>query len=488
MGGIGEKSIRHILEYASRIADRSLPADRDAIRKSVGDINAMVNALCELRSKGQGGTPQAQSLSRSIGHKLKELNSQIAHAISNVERSGQQQPAHTVAGRLEQALSWLSNPGFDDKGLGLQAIMSIVEEGRRLASVCPAAHRQDLLNLCNEVETMAKQLHDLCRSGRGNTGEARGIAATLSNKLQELKKLIEKALVNRVVDDFIDVLTPLKQFTEAVLAPEGTPNRDQNFNDKAAGLLNFSNRIATTARAVASGSASNKRLAQGLMSSANQVESLCPQLVNAGRIRLTHPENKAADEHFENLRGQYADTVQKMRGLVDDAIDKAAFMKASEEAIRKHTALCDHAINQQHPQAMVDNTSAIARLANRVLMVAKAEADNSEDPAYVARVNKAADALASTIPPVVQNAKQVALNITDPRAISGWRDANNALINAVVGVRNAVSPDVAAQLDKLRLSTGECKPVSLSPRAYTLQLVATVFHALSLSLSHLIPF
>ena len=35
------------------------------------------------------------------------------------------------------------------------------------------------------------------------------------------------------------------------------------------------------------------------------MESLTPQLMNAGRIRMVYPENKAADEHFENLRRQY---------------------------------------------------------------------------------------------------------------------------------------------------------------------------------------
>ena len=42
---------------------------------------------------------------------------------------------------------------------------------------------------------------------------------------------------------------------------------------------------------------------------------------------------------------------------------------------------------------MVDNTSAIARLANRVLMVAKQEADNSEDPLYVNQLNAASEQL-----------------------------------------------------------------------------------------------
>ena len=33
-----------------------------------------------------------------------------------------------------------------------------------------------------------------------------------------------------------------------------------------------------------------------------QVESLTPQLVGSGRIRMTYPESRVADEHFENLR------------------------------------------------------------------------------------------------------------------------------------------------------------------------------------------
>ncbi|KAI1289160.1 Vinculin [Halotydeus destructor] len=451
VGGIGEKSIRHILEYANKVAERALPPDRDAIRKCTGDLNAMTNALCELRSEGKGGSPQAQALSKSIDIKLRDLNGLVSRAIANCERSGLQQPAHTVSGRVEQALSWLANPAFDDKGLGFQAIQSIVDEGRRLASVCPAAHRQDLLNLCNDVEALARDLSGLCRSGQGSSPQALQVAKVLGQKLQDLKRNIERALVNRVVDDFIDIGTPLKQFTDSVLAPEGTPNRDAQFQDKAHGLLGFSQRVTQTARSVASGSAPNKRLAEGLSSTANQVESLSPQLINAGRIRLAHPENKAADEHFENLRKQYSDTVQRMRNLVDEAVDTVAFIKASEDAIRKHSALCDHAIQQQRPQDMVDNTSSIARLANRVLMVAKQESDNSEDAAFVARVNRAAEELQSTVSPMVLSAKQVATNIGDSNAVGRWRDSNNALINGVVGVRNAVSHEVP-DLSNLRLS------------------------------------
>lgn len=47
----------------------------------------------------------------------------------------------------------------------------------------------------------------------------------LSQKLDELKDKIQGALVDRVVEDFIDITTPLKQFTDAVLAPEGMDSK-----------------------------------------------------------------------------------------------------------------------------------------------------------------------------------------------------------------------------------------------------------------------
>lgn len=57
--------------------------------------------------------------------------------------------------------------------------------------------------------------------------------------------------------------------------------------------------------------------------------------------------------------------------------------------MRKHTFLCEEAIKNKQPQKMVDNTSAIARLANRVLLVAKQESDNSEDPNFIEEINNA---------------------------------------------------------------------------------------------------
>ncbi|XP_078053011.1 vinculin isoform X9 [Augochlora pura] len=470
-GGVREKCLRQIVEQAQRLADRYLPPSQsEPLNKLTSQIVTMINALCELRQNERGTTPQAEALARGIKEKVNELRSSIASAIVAADKSGTTQTAHTVAGRLEQANKWLLNPQNDDKGLGQRAIALIIHEGKKnqqhvtsVAEGLPGIHKAEILQLCDEVDNLSHQLGDLCAHGLGNTPRAQEIARQLSHKLYELKNRIRQAVVSRVVEDFIDITTPLKQFTDAVLAPEGTPGRDQNFNDKTHALQTFSNRAAKTARMVAAGgSGGNKKLAEALTASASQVESLTPQLINAGRIRMTYPNSKAADEHFENLRQQYAGTMQRARALCDEATDSGDFIRTSEEQMQKHSFLCEEAIAKSHPQKMVDNTAAIARLANRVILVAKQESDNSEDPAFIQRVNYATDILQNSVAPMVQDAKLVAININDSNAISHWRESNRALLANVGHVRKAIAvqPDVIPPPDvsQLHLNDDEQLP------------------------------
>ncbi|XP_065159558.1 vinculin isoform X9 [Atheta coriaria] len=469
-GGIGEKSLRQIIDDARKVADRCMPKDAEFIRKLCSDLTTMTDALCELRQDGKGATPQAESLARGIKEKLGSLQQGIMNAVIAVDKAGLQQTAHTVQGRIEQARKWLTNPGQDDKGLGKRAIALIVEEGRKVAEGLPGHHKAEVQQLCDEVEALSKRLSELCAQGRGDSPEAQEIARKLAQKLHELKEKINQAVVNRVVEDFIDIVTPLRLFTEAVLAPEGSPNRYQNFEDKAANLQHFSNRAVKTARMVAAavksefvrnttrGSSGNKKLAEALQSCANQVDSLTPQLVSAGSIRMNYPESKTADEHFENLRGQYADLLTKMRNLCDEATDSAEFIKATEDQMKKHTFLCEEAIKNQNPQKMVDNTSSIARLANRVLTVAKQESDNSEDPMFIDEINRASDALQHSIPPMVQDAKYVAMKPSDAAAGSRWRDSNKGLLNAVGMVRKAIQPDLPPLPDMNALNLDSAPP------------------------------
>ncbi|XP_011176906.2 vinculin [Zeugodacus cucurbitae] len=433
-GGVGEKALRQIIDNANEISERCLPQDAYPIRRMADEIGAMTNSLCELRQDGKGTLPQAESLARAIRGKLGDLQSLVRNAVVGVDKAGLQQTAHTIQGRLEQAVKWLQHPEINDGGLGERAVNLIVEEGRKVAEGCPGHQKAEIMQLCDEVERLKRQ-------AAGNTPAAKEAAKQLTHKLHELKAAVQNALVNRIVQDFMDVSTPLKQFTEAVMLPEGTPGREQNFNQKSNNLQAFSDRASKTSRMVAAGGAcGNKKIAEILLSSATQVDSMTPQLVNAGRIRMNYPASKAADEHLQNLKQQYADTVLRMRTLCDQATDPSDFIKTSEEHMQMYAKLCEDAIVGKQPQKMVDNTSNIARLINRVLLVAKQEADNSEDPVFTQNLNAAANRLESSLPAMVGDAKRVATNINDPAAAQAWKSSFQRLLGDVREVRSAIAP------------------------------------------------
>uniref|UniRef100_A0AC34QHQ2 Vinculin n=1 Tax=Panagrolaimus sp. JU765 TaxID=591449 RepID=A0AC34QHQ2_9BILA len=441
-GAVGEKAIRRILEYSEKIAARSLPEDQLAIRHAISEIQSLTDSICELRNAGRYDN---QGLAQSCAQKLKDLvgtkESQgvLPYALINAQRTGGAHPAHTVGGKLEQALRWLDNPGVDDGGQGLQALRSMLDDARRLAEHLPPADRNHLLNLCGDIDRLANQLADLERRGLGNSPEAHAIRSQLRDKLRELADFMKRMLTDKVVEDFADITTPLKLFVEAVYAPQNTPNRVGNFDDRARNLQEHANRWTNTGTLVAKcGPSSNKKVIEGLIDVTNQVKNMTPQVVKAGKIRL-HNDTDYANEHFENLRKEYADALNRLRSYVDDVIDTGDFVRASETAMRRYTNRCEDAIRDNQSQSMVDNTSQIARLGNRVLMAAKNEADNSEEPSFVQRVNQAVSQLHSAIPPMVNHAKQVAINPRDQGNASRWRDSNDHLLNSVRSVGDAIT-------------------------------------------------
>ena len=57
----------------------------------------------------------------------------------------------------------------------------------------------------------------------------------------------------------------------------------QMLNEKSAKLIKFSDNMVVTSKLVATGNTSgNKKLSEAILNTAGQIESLTPQLVNAG--------------------------------------------------------------------------------------------------------------------------------------------------------------------------------------------------------------
>ncbi|XP_055461892.1 vinculin isoform X2 [Psammomys obesus] len=460
-GPEGEEQIRGALAEARKIAELcDDPKERDDILRSLGEIAALTSKLGDLRRQGKGDSPEARALAKQVATALQNLQTKTNRAVAN---SRPAKAAVHLEGKIEQAHRWIDNPTVDDRGVGQAAIRGLVAEGHRLANVMMGPYRQDLLAKCDRVDQLTAQLADLAARGEGESPQARALASQLQDSLKDLKAQMQEAMTQEVSDVFSDTTTPIKLLAVAATAPPNAPNREEVFDERAANFENHSGRLGATAEKAAAVGTANKSTVEGIQASVKTARELTPQVVSAARILLRNPGNQAAYEHFETMKNQWIDNVEKMTGLVDEAIDTKSLLDASEEAIKKDLDKCKVAMANIQPQMLVAGATSIARRANRILLVAKREVENSEDPKFREAVKAASDELSKTISPMVMDAKAVAGNISDPGLQKSFLDSGYQILGAVAKVREAFQPQEPdfppppPDLEQLRL-TDELAP------------------------------
>ncbi|XP_045147105.1 vinculin isoform X1 [Echinops telfairi] len=437
-GPEGEEQIRGALTEARKIAELcDDPKERDDILRSLGEIAALTSKLADLRRQGKGDSPEARALAKQVATALQNLQTKTNRAVAN---SRPTKAAVHLEGKIEQAQRWIDNPTVDDRGVGQAAIRGLVAEGHRLANVMMGPYRQDLLAKCDRVDQLTAQLTDLAARGEGDSPQARALASQLQDSLKDLKAQMQEAMTQEVSDVFSDTTTPIKLLAVAATAPPDAPNREEVFDERAANFENHSGRLGATAEKAAAVGTANKSTVEGIQASVKTARELTPQVVLAARILLRNPGNQAASEHFETMKNQWIDNVEKMTGLVDEAIDTKSLLDASEEAIKKDLDKCKVAMANIQPQMLVAGATSIARRANRILLVAKREVENSEDPKFREAVKAASDELSKTISPMVMDAKAVAGNISDPGLQKSFLDSGYRILGAVAKVREAFQP------------------------------------------------
>ncbi|XP_041646015.1 vinculin-like isoform X2 [Cheilinus undulatus] len=461
-GPEGEENIRALLAEAKRIADLCEdPKERDDILRSISEIAGLTARLMELRRQGKGDSPEARALAKQIGAALLTLQSKTNRAVANMRPA---KPAVTLEGKMEQALRWVNNPGVDDRGIGQAAIRGMVGEGKRLAGGLLGPYRQDMIGRCDRTEGLMNSLADMASRGEAEAPHARATAAQLQDSLKDLRQHMQEVMTQEVSDVFSDTTTPVKLLAVAATAPPDAPNRAEVFEERAGNFEAHAGRLGATAEKAAAVGTANKSTVEGIHAAVKHARELTPQVTSAARILLKNPGNKAAYEHFDTMKNQWIDNVERLTGLVDEAIDTKSLLDASEEAIKKDIDKCRVAMANVQPQMLVAGATSIARRANRVLLVAKREVENSEDPRFRDTVKHASDILSHTISPMVMDAKAVAGNIQDKALQKAYLDSCLRILAAVGKVREAFQPQEPdfppppPDLDQLHVSDEQAPP------------------------------
>lgn len=425
-------------DIAAGLTDPANRKDREDIIQLCDEIDEMMGKLEEFRQLGLGDTKEAIELSKNIADKLNVLNAKVAKALAN------KQATVTLDSRMEDAARWLDNPGADDGGRGMAATKAILSDARKIAArIDDPNARFALLKNVAECERLQKDLERLIREGKGDSEEAKCIAKKLKDKLEEVRQQMKDALVRAVADEFADTTTALKQLSTAATAPLNAPHREENFDAKALTFQTQSTRLADLARqAVGASDLVSQDKVDEVKKKAVRIEGLTPQVVNAGRIVLANPENKTALEHFDTLKQDWTRNMDELTDMVDDSVDFATFMDASEESMRKEHVQCVKAVKADKPGDALPLAGNISRRAHRILMTGKREMQNSDDPQYVEQLRKNLNQIQLQLDPTLKSARTYAGAPANRRNQDDFLENEDKLIEAVSNLKKTVRAEI----------------------------------------------
>uniref|UniRef100_A0A672NJE4 Vinculin n=1 Tax=Sinocyclocheilus grahami TaxID=75366 RepID=A0A672NJE4_SINGR len=492
-GDPGEHALHQILDEAGKVGELCAGKERREILGTAKTLGQMTDQVSDVRARGQGATPMGMQKAQQVGQGLDILVGKVENAARKLEALTNAKQA--IAKRIDTAQSWLADPNGGPEGE--ENIRALLAEAKRIADLCEnPKERDDILRSISEVAGLTARLVELRKMGKGDTPEARALAkpakaaVTLDGKMEQalhwinnpgvddhgvggwqnetgfvdLKAKMQEAMTQEVSDVFSDTTTPIKLLAVAATAPLEAPNREEVFEERASNFENHASRLGATAEKAAAVGTANKSTVEGIQAAVKSSRDLTPQVTSAARILLKNPGNQAAYEHFETMKNQWIDNIEKMTSLVDEAIDTKSLLNASENAIKKDIDKCRVAMANVQPQMLVAGATSIARRANRVLLVAKREVENSEDPKFRELVKAASDELGRTISPMVMAAKAVAGNIQDPGSQKSFLDSGYRILAAVGKVREAFQPQEPdfppppPDLDQLHVSDDQAPP------------------------------
>lgn len=434
-------------DVEGRQADLLNPPQRESLGQHLEQIKTLAPILiCSMKIfiqiLNQEGTGTDEAI-ENRNYLAKRMHDEISEVMRILEESAQSEGSGRVNGvsglnmsemtfhEVTKKINQMLSSATLDRQLNQQVIQQIVELGYKISEGFDGQTKNEIIDACNELDRVNHQ--------HGNNLNDARARQTVAITIEKLENTINEAVITRIIQDMADITSPLKQFTDAVLCQEAMARKRDLVEQKGGYLKQFSGRLSKTANIVAFANARNKQRSDSLLHLSSQVMNLTPQLVNAGTIKMTYPENKAADENFENLRKQYAAGVQTIRDFCDEAIDIKTFLKQTAEHIQSSIATCEEGVRAKQSQVIVESTTLAARLSNRLLMALARESENSEDVNLKKQVNQSADKLKLVIAPFVESSKTMAISISDQGHYNRWKGASTNLLDMVREVQKLFS-------------------------------------------------
>nr|XP_037876909.1 talin-1 isoform X5 [Bombyx mori] len=276
--------------------------------------------------------------------------------------------------QLEIANKWLNKPTCKaaTKSAGQKAAKTIIDVAEKMAEDMTPAEKLEWKQMFHETDVL---LNDCCQRYDQEK------YSIFSHRLKDLKKMIERGVVTRVVEDFMDQEEPLADLDILVDSEKDEKKRQYLLEKKIAELLAQLGRVTRTARFVADTGTGDQALTDQLKQCSNQTELLAPMLVKAAQERLAKPNDQAIIDNYKSMLAQYAESVSKVRDLCDQAVDPMEFVQTAGETmqrLREESALTNDTLKG------AQTSYVISKLGGRVISVSMKSNDVRDDPELAA--------------------------------------------------------------------------------------------------------
>ncbi|XP_043065478.1 catenin alpha [Drosophila ficusphila] len=325
------------------------------------------------------------------------------NTISDVAQGKSSQPTdiYSGAGELAAALD-----DFDE-GIVMDPMTYSEKRSRqlleeRLESIISAAalmadadctrdeRRERIVAECNAVRQALQDLLSEYMSNMSQKDNSPGLSRAIDQmcrKTRDLRRQLRKAVVDHVSDSFLETTTPLLDLIEAAKT-----GNEKKVREKADIFTKHAEKLVEVANLVCSMS-SNEDGVKMVRYAAAQIESLCPQVINAASILTVRPNSKVAQENMTTYRQAWEVQVRILTEAVDDITTIDDFLAVSENHILEDVNKCVMALQIADARDLRTTAGAIQGRSSRVCNVVEAEMDNYEPCIYTKRVLEAVKVL-----------------------------------------------------------------------------------------------
>uniref|UniRef100_A0A6M2DL37 Putative alpha-catenin n=1 Tax=Xenopsylla cheopis TaxID=163159 RepID=A0A6M2DL37_XENCH len=300
--------------------------------------------------------------------------------------------------------------------------------------------RERIVAECNAVRQALQDLLSEYMSNMGNKDQSNGLERAIDQmcrKTRDLRRQLRKAVVDHVSDSFLETNVPLLVLIEA--AQNGNEAEVEEyakiFTEHAKKLVEVANLVCSMSP--------NEDGVKMVRYAAAQIETLCPQVINAARILAARPRSKVAQENMDVFRHAWENQVRILTEAVDDITTIDDFLAVSENHILEDVNKCVLALQEGDADTLDRTAGAIRGRSARVCNVVGAEMDNYEPCIYTKRVLEAVKVLRDQVMSKFAQRVEVAvdaLSSTPPKEVdeNDFIDASRLVYDGVREIRRAV--------------------------------------------------